>query len=179
LNAGPGAIGGCFVHARHAERSDLPRLAGWWGHDQARRFEMGQDFHPMSGAPGWQVSNPPIFATAPLLASLELFQQAGLERLVEKSRRLTDLLACSLDERLGEAIEIVTPSAPEARGAQLSVRLRATRAAARRCHERLGAAGIVHDWREPDTLRLAPVPLYNGFEDVVTAADALAEAARL
>jgi kynureninase len=176
LNAGPGAIGGCFVHARHAGRADLPRLAGWWGHDAARRFEMGHDFAPMPGAAGWQVSNPPILATAPLLASLEMFARARFERLRAKSRALTAALEDALRRRLGEVLEILTPREADARGAQLSLRLAMPRADAHRCHERLAAAGVVHDWREPDTLRLAPVPLYNGFEDVLLAAEALAGA---
>lgn len=172
LNAGPGAIGGCFVHARHAAQRDLPRLAGWWGHDPARRFEMGPDFEPIPGAAGWQVSNPPILSAAPLLASLEIFARAGCERLRAKSRALTAFLEQGL-RRLEAPLEIITP---EGRGAQLSLRLDLPRAEAQRCHERLRAAGIVGDWREPDVLRLAPVPLYNSFEDVVRAVAALGTA---
>jgi kynureninase len=173
LNAGPGAIGGCFVHERHAHRPELPRLAGWWGHDEEHRFEMGTHFEPMPGAAGWQVSNPPILSCAPLLASLELFERAEPRRLLEKSRALTACLESALRERLQERIEIITPAAPDARGAQLSVRLAVPRERARRCHERLIDAGLIHDWREPDVLRLAPVPLYNSFADVIGAAAAL------
>lgn len=169
LNAGPGAIGGAFVHARHGARRDLPRLTGWWGHDAARRFEMEPHFDAMSGAAGWQVSNPPILSAAPLLASLEIFARAGLERLTAKSRILTGCLEQWLLKRC-PGVEIVTP---RERGAQLSLRLRLPRAEARRCHERLCAAGLVGDWREPDILRLAPVPLYNSFEDVARAVSAL------
>jgi kynureninase len=178
LNAGPGAIGGCFVHERHAERPDLPRFAGWWGHDKARRFEMGPDFHPIPGAEGWQVSNPPLLSAAPLLASLELFGRAGLARLRKKSVQLTAFLERSIERRLGTAVEIVTPPDAAQRGSQLSVRLALPSAAARRCHERLTAAGVIGDWREPDTLRLAPTALYNSFRDVAAAVEALAAAVK-
>ncbi len=176
LNAGPGAIGGCFVHERHAQRPDLPRFAGWWGHDKARRFEMGPDFHPIAGAEGWQVSNPPVLSAAPLLASLELFRRAGLSRLREKSVQLTAFMQRSLESRLVSAVEIITPSDPAQRGSQLSVRLALPSGAARRCHERLTAAGVIGDWRQPDTLRFAPIALYNSFGDVAAAVAALAAA---
>ncbi len=172
LNAGPGAVGGCFVHARHA-RGGLPRFAGWWGHDKATRFAMPPQFEPIAGAEGWQVSNPPVLALAPLLASLELFDAAGMRRLIDKSRALTGFLQASI-ERLGDAVDIITPSNPAARGCQLSLRIRRPADQARRCHEALLAAGVVGDWREPDVLRLAPVPLYNSFADVAAAAAALA-----
>jgi len=176
LNAGPGAIGGCFVHERHARQPGLPRFAGWWGHDKTRRFEMAPDFHPIAGAEGWQVSNPPVLSAAPLLASLELFERAGLARVREKSVRLTDFMQRSLQSRLGGTVEIITPLDAAQRGSQLSLRLALPSAAAKRCHERLTAAGVIGDWREPDTLRFAPVALYNSFRDVVEAVDALARA---
>jgi kynureninase len=176
LNAGPGAIGGCFVHERHARRPDIPRLAGWWGHDKARRFEMGPDFHPIPGAEGWQVSNPPVLSAAPLLASLALFERAGLARLREKSVKLTAFMQRSIEARLGNAVEIITPPKAAERGSQLSIRLALPSAAARRCHERLTAAGVIGDWREPATLRLSPIALYNSFSDVAAAVDALAAA---
>jgi kynureninase len=174
LNAGPGAIGGCFVHARHAARRDLKRFAGWWGHDKARRFEMPPDFAPMAGAEGWQISNPPVLSAAPLLASLEIFGRAGLERLHAKSLALTDFMLRTLHARLAGKVEVITPLNPGKRGAQLSLRLALPTAAARRCYERLTAAGVIGDWREPDTVRLAPIPLYNSFRDVAAAVDALA-----
>jgi kynureninase len=176
LNAGPGAIGGCFVHERHAARRDLKRFAGWWGHDKTRRFEMAPDFAPMEGAEGWQVSNPPVLSAAPLLASLEIFGRAGLDRLREKSMALTDFMLRALRARLAGRVEVITPSDPAGRGSQLSLRLALPSAAARRCYERLAAAGVIGDWREPDTLRLAPIPLYNSFRDVAAAVDALAHA---
>lgn len=176
LNAGPGAIGGCFVNERHAERHDLKRFAGWWGHDKARRFEMAPDFHPMAGAEGWQVSNPPVLSAAPLLASLALFERAGMARLREKSIALTSFMQRAIEERLAGAVELVTPLAVGARGSQLSLRLVLSSAAAKRCHEALTAAGVIGDWREPDILRFAPAPLYNSFADVAAAVDALARA---
>jgi kynureninase len=162
LNGGPGAIGGCFVHERHAHDSGLPRFAGWWGHDKATRFRMGPEFAPSPGAEGWQLSNPPIFSMAPLIPALDLFVEAGMDRLTTKSRRLTGWLEELLKARLSDDIEILTPASPERRGCQLSLRLRA----GRDVFERLTAAGVIVDWREPDVIRAAPVPLYNSFEDV-------------
>jgi kynureninase len=176
LNAGPGAIGGCFVHERHAANDRLPRFAGWWGQDPARRFAMGPEFTPIAGAQGWQISNPPILSTAPLLASLELFERAGLGRLREKSLALTEFLRQLLDARLPQSVQIVTPREPAARGCQLSLRIAQPADAAKRCHERLTAAGVIGDWREPDILRVAPTPLYNSYSDVFAAVDRLAEA---
>ncbi len=174
LNAGPGAIGGCFVHARHALAAGRPRFAGWWGHDKARRFRMEPDFAPLPGAEGWQLSNPPILATAPLLASLELFREAGFERLRAKSLALTGHLRQTLEALAGPRIEIITPADANAQGCQLSLRLRQSPADAQASFARLTAAGILGDWREPDILRLAPVPLYNSFADVAHAATTLA-----
>ncbi len=178
LNAGPGAIGGCFVHERHSRRRDLPRFAGWWGHTKSTRFEMAPDFTPIEGAEGWQISNPPVLSAAPLLASLEVFQRAGLARLREKSIALTAYLRGLLEELLPQTVEIITPTAAHEHGCQQSLRLALPAQEAKRCHERLTAAGVIGDWREPDILRLAPVPLYNSYHDVFTAVDALARAVR-
>jgi kynureninase len=176
LNAGPGAIGGAFVHARHARRGDLPRFAGWWGHDKAERFLFASRFRPIPGAEGWQVSNPPILSSAALLVSLELFAAAGLPALRDKSLALTDVLRRLLETRLAAHLDILTPAAPAQHGSQLSLRLRRDPAAARRCQASLTASGLVADWREPDVVRLAPVPLYNSFRDVYQAVAALEEA---
>jgi len=165
LNGGPGAVAGAFVHQRHAENPALPRFAGWWGHDAAARFRMGPDFKPMAGAAGWQLSNPPVLGMAALLASLELFREAGMDRLREKSVALTGLLEQRLDEHCGERIEILTPRASARRGCQLSIRLRDGAAVGRDVFRRLGESGVVCDWREPDVIRVAPVPLYNSFSD--------------
>jgi kynureninase len=178
LNAGPGAIGGCFVHERHARSIELPRFAGWWGHDPAVRFQMGPDFHPIPGAQGWQISNPPVLSAAPLLASLEIFQRAGIRRLREKSVALTGYLQRLIETHLPGQVDVITPSAAPERGCQLSLRIAQPPAAAKRCHELLTAAGVVADWREPDVLRIAPVPLYNSYSDVFAAVDALSLALR-
>jgi kynureninase len=172
LNAGPGAIGGCFVHERHAH-GDLPRLAGWWGQAKASRFEMGPEFTPIVGAEGWQISNPPILSTAPLLASLDIFRRADLRRLREKSILLTGFLHRLIEALLPGSVEIITPGAPEERGCQLSLRIARPAHDAKRCHQRLTAAGVIGDWREPDIVRLAPTPLYNSYSDVFAAVDTL------
>jgi len=165
LNAGPGAVAGCFVHERHAH-SGLPRLAGWWGHDPESRFRMGPEFVPAPGADGWQLSNPPILALAPLLASLEVFDRAGMAALRAKSERLTGYLEALVRARLDALLDVLTPSAPARRGCQLSLRVRAGREQGRALFEHLQRQGIVGDWREPDVLRFSPTPLYNRYMDV-------------
>jgi kynureninase len=172
LNSGPGAIGGAFVHERHAT-SDLPRLAGWWGHDKQSRFAMPPGFVPLAGAEGWQISNPPILATAPLLASLAVFEQAGFDRLRTKSEALTNYLEALLLAKARDDLTILTPSEPAARGCQLSVRLQRSATAARAIHAELTDLGFICDWREPDVIRVAPVPLYNTFVEVWEFVDAL------
>lgn len=174
LNAGPGAVGGCFVHERHANRPSLPRLAGWWGNDPETRFRMHPDFIPHPGAEGWQVSNPPILSMAPLRASLPLFEEAGTERLRAKSLRLTGYLEYLLRRIPGDLYRILTPSDPSQRGCQLSLR---TRVAPRQLLAQLQARGIVADVREPDVVRVAPVPFYNRFEEVWRFARSLGEIA--
>ncbi len=164
LNAGPGAIGGAFVHQKHL-RADLPGLSGWWGHDPSTRFQMGPQFVPAAGAAAWQVSNPPILSTAPLLASLALFDQAGMARLRGKADAMGALLFEAVDA-LDTRISCLTPRDARRRGCQLSLRVREGREAGRRLFEFLGAHGVVADWREPDIVRVAPVPLYNTFAEV-------------
>jgi kynureninase len=175
LNAGPGAIGGCFIHERHATNPATPRLSGWWGHDIKTRFQMRPEFHAAIGAAGWQVSNPPILATAPLLASLEMFQQARIERIREKSVALTGFLEFLL-RPLSHAVRIVTPADPAARGAQLSLRIVGPGLQGAKIFKWLGEHGVICDWREPDIIRVAPVPLYNRFEDAYWFAQRLAQA---
>lgn len=159
-NAGPGAVAGAFVHARHAH-SDRPRFAGWWGHDQATRFRMGPQFVPTPGAEGWQLSNPPILALAPLRVALEQFQRAGMAALRQKSERLTAWLEALIRLHLSDTLHILTPSAPERRGCQLSLRVSGGRVRGRALFEHLESIGIIGDWREPDVIRISPVPLYN------------------
>jgi kynureninase len=165
LNGGPGCIAGCFVHQRHSNAADRARFAGWWGHDQSTRFQMGPDFHPMSGAEGWQLSNPPIMALAPLRASMEIFSEAGMEALRAKSISLTAYLEFLLERSASSKFSIITPREENRRGSQLSIRIMQN---GRAVCEKLTAQGVIGDWREPDTFRVAPVPLYNTYRDVYT-----------
>jgi kynureninase len=175
LSGGPGAIGGAFVHERHLARADLPRLAGWWGHDRATRFQMSSEFDPAEGAAAWALSNPPVFSTAPLRAALPLFVEAGMPALRRKSLALTDYLERLVLQLAGDKVAVITPTEHAQRGCQLSLRARSGASSGRELFERLSRSGVVCDWREPDVLRLAPVPLYNGFEDVLRAAWRLSE----
>jgi kynureninase len=163
LNGGPGCPAGCFVHERHARAWDLPRFAGWWGHDERSRFEMGADFQPMPGAEGWQLSNPSIASLAVLRASMDLFGEAGMDRLRAKSESLTGYLEYLLKQKTSFNFSIITPPEKQRRGAQLSIRI--ARNGKALC-ERLAREGIIGDWREPDTFRVAPVPMYNSYHDV-------------
>src|SRR5215467_12966589 len=163
LNGGPGCVAGCFVHERHSQAWDLPRFAGWWGHDEKTRFQMGPDFHPMSGAEGWQLSNPPIFGLAPLRASMEIFSEAGMERLRAKSISLTGYMEYLLRQLKSEKFSVITPCDPARRGAQLSIRLSSH---GRDICDKLAEKGVIGDWREPDIFRVAAVPLYNSYADV-------------
>src|ERR1700737_4552147 len=172
LNAGPGAIGGCFVHERNISAAPASRLQGWWGHEAATRFRMEPPFAGEAGAAAWQISNPPILSAAPLLASLELFQQARIERLREKSNALSSFLELLLQPL---ALELITPRTPASRGCQLSIRILGERSRGRRVLDRLGELGVICDWREPDVIRVAPVPLYNRFADVFTFGERLAQ----
>jgi kynureninase len=166
LNSGPGAVAGCFVHERHA-RSDVPRFAGWWGHDAATRFQMGPHFQPTPGAEGWQLSNPPILGLAPLRASLDLFDRVGMKALRKKSLRLTGYLESLISQRLDDTLQVLTPAEPERRGCQLSIRVRGGREQGRSLFEYLAANGVLGDWREPDVIRISPAPLYNTHEDIL------------
>jgi len=163
LNGGPGCIAGCFVHERHARAWDLPRFAGWWGHDESSRFERGANFQPIPGAEGWQLSNPSIMSLAVLRASLDIFHQAGMDRLRAKSVSLTNYLEFLLKQHASQKFSIITPHESARRGAQLSIQI--PRNGKALC-ERLAREGVIGDWREPDTFRVAPVPLYNSYQDV-------------
>jgi kynureninase len=166
LNSGPGSVGGCFVHERHAKQRDLPRLAGWWGHDKESRFRMEPGFLPIPGAEGWQLSNPPILSLAAIRASLDVFMEAGgMEPLRAKSLRLTGYLEWLLQREVSDVVEILTPRDPRQRGCQLSLRVTSS-GSGRSVLERLEASGVTCDWREPDVIRAAPVPLYNQYEEV-------------
>lgn len=167
VNAGPGAVAGCFVHERHGQ-AGLPRMAGWWGHEAATRFRMAPEFVPAAGAEGWQLSNPPILALAPLRASLDQFDRAGgMTALRAKSEKLTGFLDALIRERLSGTLQVITPAEPARRGAQLSLRVAGGRERGRELFEYLQQTGILGDWREPDVIRISPAPLYNRFGDVL------------
>lgn len=162
MNSGPGSLGGCFVHERHASNNDLPRFTGWWGHNKDTRFKMRDDFEPMHGAEGWQLSNPPILSMVAIRASLDLFAQAGFGNLRKKSIQLTNYLEYLVGELDGDRISIITPRDPKDRGCQLSL---AVKDADKSLFDAITAKGVIADWREPDVIRIAPVPLYNNYED--------------
>lgn len=163
LNGGPGTLAGCFVHERHASDVTLPRFAGWWGHDKATRFKMGPEFHPIRGAEGWQLSNPPILQLAALRASFELFDSATMSALRAKSERLTGFLEFLIRRLPESAVEIVTPRDPAQRGTQLSLKVKKD---PKGFLQKLQSEGVFADFREPDVVRVAPAPLYTRFEDV-------------
>lgn len=172
LNSGPGGIAGAFIHERHTSNPNLPRFAGWWGHDEKARFEMKKGFVPMPGADGWQLSNFPILAGAAHLAALEQFHDAGINELRKKSILLTSYLYFLLSEIDPENkhFTIITPEDPAYRGCQLSILMKKN---GKKVFNALMKKGIYTDWREPDVIRAAPVPLYNSFEDVFRFADGL------
>src|SRR5688572_2252892 len=174
LNSGPGGTSGVFVHERHAKNPELPRFAGWWGHDKEVRFKMQKGFKPMEGAAGWQLSNAQIFPMAIHNASLKIFDEVGMKTLSEKSKKLTGYLEFLINginaEGKSKSFEMITPANPKDRGAQIS--LLATHNG-RDLFEKLTQAGVIADWREPNVIRVAPVPLYNSFEDVFRFAEIL------
>lgn len=166
LNSGPGAVSGVFVHSRHHNRDDLVILNGWWSNDVSTRFRMDPDLDPAAGAAAWQISNPPILTLAPLTTTLAIFDEVGMDALREKSLHMTGFMEALIQQRLSEAIEIITPSDPNYRGCQLSLRIKQNPDASKAINDALVASNIVSDWRAPDVIRFAPVPLYNTFEDV-------------
>lgn len=165
MNSGPGNASGCFVHERH-HQSNLPRFAGWWGHNKERRFKMEPTFDPVHGADGWQISNLPILSLAPYLASVDMFAEIGMEKLIQKRNQITSYLEFILHEIATEVtstFEIITPANQEERACQLSVFLHGE---GRRLFDYLMSNGVITDWREPNVIRLAPVPLYTSYEDM-------------
>lgn len=160
LNSGPGAVAGTFIHERYATDRNMPRLAGWWGYEKTTRFKMEKGFRPDAGASGWQLSTPPVILLAAHNSSLEIFRKAGMERLVRKGRQLSDYLVYLLTNINSPDIEILTP---ESRGCQVSILIKK---GGRQVFDKLREEGIFADWREPDVIRVAPVPLYNTFEEV-------------
>ena len=174
LNGGPGSIAGAFVAERHCSPENLQQLHGWWGHDEATRFKMAKRFTPAAGAELWQISNPPILALAPVAGSLTLFESAGLNALRAKSRLLTGFMDWLVTTRFGDQIRIITPS--DARGCQLSLMVKDKSIVARKVFDRLTEQNVTPDWREPDVIRVAPVPMYNSFDDVFEFAERLGAA---
>ncbi len=169
LNSSPGNVGAIFVHERHGRSFDLPRFGGWWGHDKTTRFEMKPGFRPMEGAEGWQLSNAPILGMAAMKASLDVFAEAGVAALRAKSEKLTGYLEYTIDALAKDFpdadIRMITPRNPAERGCQLSIDVAGRE---RRLFDDMIAAGVIADFREPCIIRMAPVPLYNSFEDVFT-----------
>jgi kynureninase len=164
LNSGPGGVAGAFVHERHLANNDLPQFAGWWGHDKNTRFLMDKTFVPMETAERWQISNAPVLSMAACRASLDIFAEVGMSALVQKSALLTDYLefvVSELNRKHADCLQIITPS--ERRGCQLSI---VAHGHGKPLLEKMMAQGIVPDWREPNVIRCAPVPLYNSFEDI-------------
>jgi kynureninase len=163
LNSGPGSLGGLFVHEKHAYNKDLKRFAGWWSHNKETRFNMRQEFDIMPGAEGYQLSNPPILSMAAIKASLDIFNEVGMDALRKKSKALTGYFEFLINQIDTDRIKIITPTNPEERGCQLSIQVKN---ADKRLHQQLTDHHIITDWREPDVIRCAPTPLYNSFEDV-------------
>jgi kynureninase len=167
LNAGPGSVGGIYIHRKHARNRDLPRFAGWWGYDKNTRFQMEKGFIPMSTAEGWQLSNAPVLSMAAHKAALDIFEEAGMEALVKKSRLMGSYLLYIINEINKEfkekKISVITPEAEEERGCQISMVIKVK---GRDVYNHLMKNGISSGWREPEVLRVAPVPLYNTFEEI-------------
>jgi len=163
LNGGPGAIAGAFVHKKHLLDMTIPKFWGWWGQDKATRFLMDHDFRPIPTVESWQLSNPPILQLAALRASLDIFHEAGMKKLRQKSEMMTGFMEFLINENNNGNIEIITPADPAQRGCQLSIRAKSD---GKKLHTKLNVSGVICDWREPDVIRVAPVPLYNTFMDV-------------
>ena len=172
LNSGPGGVSGVFVHERHADRPELPRFAGWWGNDPATRFAMRREFVPQRGAAGWQMSNAPVFTMAAHLAALQTFEDAGMLRLRAKSEAMTAFLLDGLDELPGGAVEVITPRDPAQRGCQISL---LAHKRPKELQEALQAAGVIVDFRPPNVIRVAPVPMYNTFTEIARFVEILGE----
>ncbi len=163
LNSGPGSLAGCFVHKRHAYNKNLNRFTGWWSHNKQTRFNMRHEFDVLPGAEGWQLSNPPILSMAAIKASLDIFNEVGIKKLTEKSKKLTGYFEFLINVLDDSDIKIITPTNPGKRGCQLSIQVKN---ADKNLHDKLTKTGVISDWREPDVIRCAPVPLYNSFQDV-------------
>lgn len=169
LNSGPGGLAGCFVHENHSQKN-LPRFAGWWGHDKATRFKMGPHFQPIPGAEGWQLSNPPIFQLAAMNASLELFDEIGMDKLRECGDQLTSYLEYLFLQKCADAVEVITP---KQRGSMLCL---AFKKDPKKLNDALKEKGVICDFREPNILRMTPAPMYNSYEDAYNLVEVIAGA---
>ena len=167
LNSGPGSVSGIFVHSKHGSDDSMPRFAGWWGHDESRRFLMEKEFVAMQGAQGWQLSNAPVLIMASCKASMDIFDEVGMDKLVEKSKKLTSFMEFVFNDISSRysncSLEVITPKEEESRGCQLSV---LAHGQGKEMFDFLTANGVIADWREPNVIRLAAIPLYNSFADV-------------
>lgn len=174
LNSGPGTVGGVYIHEKYHNDSSVQRLAGWWGYDKATRFQMKKGFKPVLTAEGWQVSSPSPVLYAAHKAALEIFEEAGMDALIKKSRLLSDYLFFILkkvnESYGGNCLKIITPGNAKERGCQVSMLMLKN---GKKIYEQLSSHGIFADWREPDVIRVAPVPLYNTFEEVWSFGDTL------
>ena len=159
LNSGPGSLAGAFIHEKH-HKSNLPRFAGWWGHNKENRFKMPDEFEPIQTAEGWQQSNPPILSLAAIRASLSIFDEIGMDALVTKSKKMTDYLIWLLKTIETNKVNIITP---EEKGCQISIQVKN---ADKKIFNIITKKGVIADWREPDVIRIAPVPLYNSYTDI-------------
>jgi kynureninase len=176
LNSGPGGVSGAFIHEKHLKDKSVPRFSGWWGHDKSTRFKMQKGFSPIESAEAWQLSNAPVLSMAAHKASLDIFEEAGMDRLVSKATKLTGYLEFIIDninESLTEKLEIITPRDPRERGCQISI---IAHGRGKDLFNKMTQAGVISDWREPNVIRCAPVPLYNSFEDVYRFGQILKEA---
>jgi len=170
LNSGPGSVAGAFIHQKHENAFDLPRFTGWWGHDKSTRFLMQKEFKPSAGAEGWQLSNVPVLSMAAHKVSLNIFDEVGMDALCKKSEKLTGYLEFIIEKTGSKpapsrvsGFKIITPRDETHRGCQISI---LTKKKGRELYDELTRQGVVADWREPNVIRVAPVPLYNTFEDV-------------
>lgn len=164
LNSGPGSVAGAFVHEQHHKNTNMPMFAGWWGTKKETRFLMGNVFEPIETAERWQMSNAPVFAMAACKASLEIFDEVGMTRLIEKSAKLTaylEFMVGEINKEKNNCLEIITPK--ENRGCQISI---VANGYGKALFNKLMEEGVIPDWREPNVVRCAPVPLYNSFEDI-------------
>ena len=172
LNSGPGGVAGCFIHEDHVKSKDIPRFTGWWGHDKETRFLMDDQFIPIPSAEGWQLSNAPILSMAALNSSLDIFEEVGIQSIQRKARNLTGYLEYLLFKIKSDSIDVITPNNKNERGSQLSIRVINSN---KSLFDKITKKGVIADWREPNVIRVAPIPLYNSYSDVYKFVEVLKE----